>query len=235
MDRPVLAVFLVYLVIAFHSGHCFPSQSEPEAEIHHLRHEVELNQNRILSMGETYGKEFSKMTENFSKMTDRLEESLSQLSGANMKILTMSSDVASLKEALTQYNSTASDILKKVEKEMMNIKDSQQSAVLSLTEQLSDVRNSMSEMKRNTSDALTKLQSPTDIAHLIERNPIVSDMSERLKSLESSLLMDPPLKDVVHRTGAGLTMLQSTLLPAFRQLRMQMVEVQKLVRNNAGD
>jgi hypothetical protein len=57
MDRPVFAVVFVYFVVAFHSGQCFTSESEPEAEVHHLEHEVKLNQKRILSMAETYGKE----------------------------------------------------------------------------------------------------------------------------------------------------------------------------------
>ncbi|XP_062597769.1 uncharacterized protein LOC134259189 [Saccostrea cucullata] len=70
------------------------------------------------------------------------------------------------------------------QKEVKNTKDSQESAVLhvALTEELSGLRNRISEMKQNTSKVISKLKKPTDAAKLTEQNPTVVDISERLKA-----------------------------------------------------
>lgn len=115
MRSVATAVFLAFVSVVSYSGLSIAYTLETGGQIDHLNHEVELNQNRIMSMGEQYGKVISEVQEKFSKMKKQLEEALTQLSGDNRKYLTLSSDVASLKQTITQDRATASSAIKNVE------------------------------------------------------------------------------------------------------------------------
>lgn len=134
MRSVTTAVFLAFVSVVSYNGQSIAYTLETGGQIDHLNHEVELNQNRIMSMGEQYGKVISEVQEKFSKMKKQLEEALNQLSGDNRKYLTLSSDVASLKQTITEDRATASSAIKNVEEEIKDAVNSQQSAVVSLTE-----------------------------------------------------------------------------------------------------
>lgn len=226
MRSVATAVFLAFVSVVSYNGQSMAYTLETGAEIDHLNHEVELNQNRILSMGEQYGKVISEVQEKFSKMKKQLEEALNQLSGDNRKYLTLSSDVASLKQTITQDRATASSAIKTVEEEIKGAVNSQQLAVVSLTEKLSEVQRSMAELRESRPEQ--------NVAGMIEKSPVVMDLAERVKAMEASLMVDPPLADILKRTSASLGLLQSALLPAVRDLRTQMSQVQQLV-GKAGE
>lgn len=230
MRSVATAVFLAFVSVVSYNGQSIAYTLETGAEIDHLNHEVELNQNRIMSMGEQYGKVISDVQETFSKMKKQLEEALNQLSGDNRKYLTLSSDVASLKQTITQDRASASSAIKTVEEEIKDAVNSQQSAVVSLTEKLSEVQRSMAELRESRPD----VQPGQDVTGMIEKSPVVMDLAERIKAMEASLMVDPPLADVLKRTSASLGLLQSALLPAVRDLRTQMSQVQQLV-GKAGE
>lgn len=230
MRSVATAVFLAFVSVVSYNAQSIAYTLETGAEIDHLNHEVELNQNRIMSMGEQYGKVISDVQETFSKMKKQLEEALNQLSGDNRKYLTLSSDVASLKQTITQDRASASSAIKIVEEEIKDAVNSQQSAVVSLTEKLSEVQRSMAELRESRPD----VQPGQDVTGMIEKSPVVMDLAERIKAMEASLMVDPPLADVLKRTSASLGLLQSALLPAVRDLRTQMSQVQQLV-GKAGE
>lgn len=227
MRSVATAVFLAFVSVVSYNGQSIAYTLETGAEIDHLNHEVELNQNRIMSMGEQYGKVISDVQEKFSKMKKQLEEALNQLSGDNRKYLTLSSDVASLKQTITQDKASASSAIKTVEEEIKDAVNSQQSAVVSLTEKLS-------ELQRELRESSPDVQPGQDVTGMIEKSPVVMDLAERIKAMEASLMVDPPLADVLKRTSASLGLLQSALLPAVRDLRTQMSQVQQLV-GKAGE
>lgn len=230
MRSVATAVFLAFVSVVSYSGLSIAYTLETGGQIDHLNHEVELNQNRIMSMGEQYGKVISEVQEKFSKMKKQLEEALTQLSGDNRKYLTLSSDVASLKQTITEDRATASSAIKNVEEEIKDAVNSQQSAVVSLTEKLSELQRSMEELR----EGRPEVQAGQDVAGMIEKSPVVMDLAERIKAMEASLMVDPPLADVLKRTSASLGLLQSALLPAVRDLRTQMSQVQQLV-GKAGE
>lgn len=230
MRSVATAVFLAFVSVVSYSGQSIAYTLETGGQIDHLNHEVELNQNRIMSMGEQYGKVISEVQEKFSKMKKQLEEALNQLSGDNRKYLTLSSDVASLKQTITQDRATASSAIKNVEEEIKDAVNSQQSAVVSLTEKLSELQRSMEELR----EGRPEVQAGQNVAGMIEKSPVVMDLAERIKAMEASLMVDPPLADVLKRTSASLGLLQSALLPAVRDLRTQMSQVQQLV-GKAGE
>lgn len=230
MRSVATAVFLAFVSVVSYNAQSIAYTLETGAEIDHLNHEVELNQNRIMSMGEQYGKVISDVQETFSKMKKQLEEALNQLSGDNRKYLTLSSDVASLKQTITQDRASASSAIKTVEEEIKDAVNSQQSAVVSLTEKLSELQRSMAELRESRPD----VQPGQDVTGMIEKSPVVMDLAERIKAMEASLMVDPPLADVLKRTSASLGLLQSALLPAVRDLRTQMSQVQQLV-GKAGE
>lgn len=223
---------VLFVAVLFFGGNCIAITLETGAEIDHLNHEVQVNQDRILSMGEQYGKEISQVEGKFSKMEESLEKVLSQLSGNSRQLLTLSSDIASLNQAINQNKVAASNAVVKVEQEVKSALNSQQSAVMSLTEQLSELRQSLATFKRDTTGAISNLQTNPDVAGLIEKSPIVQDLTERIKAMESAVMVDPPLADTLKRTSASLGLLQNTLLPAVKDLRTQMAEVQQLVKTN---
>lgn len=230
MRSVATAVFLAFVSVVSYSGLSIAYTLETGGQIDHLNHEVELNQNRIMSMGEQYGKVISEVQEKFLKMKKQLEEALNQLSGDNRKYLTLSSDVASLKQTITQDRATASSAIKNVEEEIKDAMNSQQSAVVSLTEKLSELQRSMEELR----EGRPEVQAGQNVAGMIEKSPVVMDLAERIKAMEASLMVDPPLADVLKRTSASLGLLQSALLPAVRDLRTQMSQVQQLV-GKAGE
>lgn len=230
MRSVATAVFLAFVSVVSYSGLSIAYTLETGGQIDHLNHEVELNQNRIMSMGEQYGKVISEVQEKFSKMKKQLEEALTQLSGDNRKYLTLSSDVASLKQTITEDRATASSAIKHVEEEIKDAVNSQQSAVVSLTEKLSELQRSMEELR----ESRPEVQPGQNVAGMIEKSPVVMDLAERIKAMEASLMVDPPLADVLKRTSASLGLLQSALLPAVRDLRTQMSQVQQLV-GKAGE
>lgn len=230
MRSVATAVFLAFVSVVSYSGLSIAYTLETGGQIDHLNHEVELNQNRIMSMGEQYGKVISEVQEKFSKMKKQLEEALTQLSGDNRKYLTLSSDVASLKQTITEDRATASSAIKNVEEEIKDAVNSQQSAVVSLTEKLSELQRSMEELR----ESRPEVQPGQNVAGMIEKSPVVIDLAERIKAMEASLMVDPPLADVLKRTSASLGLLQSALLPAVRDLRTQMSQVQQLV-GKAGE
>lgn len=230
MRSVATAVFLAFVSVVSYSGLSIAYTLETGGQIDHLNHEVELNQNRIMSMGEQYGKVISEVQEKFLKMKKQLEEALNQLSGDNRKYLTLSSDVASLKQTITEDRATASSAIKNVEEEIKDAVNSQQSAVVSLTEKLSELQRSMEELR----EGRPEVQAGQDVAGMIEKSPVVMDLAERIKAMEASLMVDPPLADVLKRTSASLGLLQSALLPAVRDLRTQMSQVQQLV-GKAGE
>lgn len=230
MRSVATAVFLAFVGVVSYNGLSIAYTLETGGQIDHLNHEVELNQNRIMSMGEQYGKVISEVQEKFSKMKKQLEEALTQLSGDNRKYLTLSSDVASLKQTITEDRATASSAIKNVEEEIKHAVNSQQSAVVSLTEKLSELQRSMEELR----EGRPEVQAGQNVAGMIEKSPVVMDLAERIKAMEASLMVDPPLADVLKRTSASLGLLQSALLPAVRDLRTQMSQVQQLV-GKAGE
>lgn len=230
MRSVATAVFLAFVGVVSYNGLSIAYTLETGGQIDHLNHEVELNQNRIMSMGEQYGKVISEVQEKFSKMKKQLEEALTQLSGDNRKYLTLSSDVASLKQTITEDRATASSAIKNVEEEIKDAVNSQQSAVVSLTEKLSELQRSMEELR----EGRPEVQAGQNVAGMIEKSPVVMDLAERIKAMEASLMVDPPLADVLKRTSASLGLLQSALLPAVRDLRTQMSQVQQLV-GKAGE
>lgn len=230
MRSVATAVFLAFVSVVSYSGLSIAYTLETGGQIDHLNHEVELNQNRIMSMGEQYGKVISEVQEKFLKMKKQLEEALNQLSGDNRKYLTLSSDVASLKQTITEDRATASSAIKNVEEEIKDAVNSQQSAVVSLTEKLSELQRSMEELR----EGRPEVQAGQNVAGMIEKSPVVMDLAERIKAMEASLMVDPPLADVLKRTSASLGLLQSALLPAVRDLRTQMSQVQQLV-GKAGE
>lgn len=227
MRSVATAVFLAFVSVVSYNGQSIAYTLETGGQIDHLNHEVELNQNRIMSMGEQYGKVISEVQEKFSKMKKQLEEALNQLSGDNRKYLTLSSDVASLKQTITEDRASA---IKNVEEEIKDAVNSQQSAVVSLTEKLSELQRSMEELR----EGRPEVQAGQNVAGMIEKSPVVMDLAERIKAMEASLMVDPPLADVLKRTSASLGLLQSALLPAVRDLRTQMSQVQQLV-GKAGE
>lgn len=64
----VIVVFLVFVSVVFYSGQSIVYILEIGGQIDYLNYEVELNQNRIMFMGEQYGKVIFEVQEKFLKM-----------------------------------------------------------------------------------------------------------------------------------------------------------------------
>lgn len=64
----VIVVFLVFVSVVFYNGLSIVYILEIGGQIDYLNYEVELNQNRIMFMGEQYGEVIFEVQEKFLKM-----------------------------------------------------------------------------------------------------------------------------------------------------------------------